>query len=196
MNESTVTPPIDPPYQEQDVLRRNIKRQLPVKITDDYALAMSRQRTVVEGQLDEEVAEFAQAKDDHKAKVIKLEDEIKRLRSIIRSNHEDRPVLCVEVYRREEGNGGFVDTYRTDTGERIEERSITIAEAQRLLPGVEGVAPSGGPILDRVGSAQDNDEDDSDEEDEDDDGVEPTPAQKAARESRKARKARQKGKAK
>jgi len=209
-----------------DIVRRGIKRTLPCELTDAEFMQIARQRVDKEALLDQVQGDFDKLKAKHKAQVEELEGEIGTMRRELHTGEQDRTVLCVEVFRRADDGTGWIHTLRTDKlsaafavaigmgathddaraqaaqAAEVERRPATPTEAQRYLPGVEGVAEERrGPLLDqaaavqaaeRAGDAESADDEDNDEDDapEDDGIAELTPAQKAASESAAARKAR------
>jgi hypothetical protein len=165
-----------------DVVRRGIKRTLPCDLTEAEFLRIARQRVDKEALLDQVVEDFDKIKAKHKSAVDELQGEIDKARQELHTGQQDRTVLCVEVFRRDEAGSGWVDTLRMDVltaaftaaiadgatlaearrgaaeRARVEYRPATPTEAQRYLPGVEGyavdAAASKGPLLDQAAAAQ------------------------------------------
>ena len=205
------------PKPAYDVLRRYLKRNLPVKLTreeqTDIAIAAAKQRLEIkqlEGDLDAE-KKRRQAQINEKQREVDVKDRE------LATGEQERIVSCDEIFR-----DGMVFVVRTDTWEEFESRPATAQEAQKFLPGVESTLNTSptdraAPLLDQAAAAQGkapaNDDaaaaepdggadaeagDDQDDPESEDDGLsEQTPAQRAAAESAKARKARRaKGKTK
>jgi hypothetical protein len=81
--------------------------------------------------IDNETAEMDAAKKLAKAKIEEHEAELKRVRLELNQGKLDKPVRCEEqfFYRV-----GLVRIVRTDTGEVIDSRAMTVAERQPSLP--------------------------------------------------------------
>lgn len=182
-----------------DIVRRGIKRTLPCDLTEAEFLRIARQRVDKEALLDQVVEDFDKIKAKHKSAVDELQGEIDKARQELHTGQQDRTVLCVEVFRRDDGGSGWVDTLRMDVltaaygaaialaatpdearrgaaeQARVEFRPATPTEAQRYLPGVEGyavdAAASKGPLLDQAAAAQGRARAVGGDEDSEDDGV-------------------------
>lgn len=188
MSYTTTTP-------SHDVLRRHLKRALPVKLTrdeqTDIAIATSKKRLNVK-QLEQDLdAE----KKRRQGQINEMQREIDTSDRELATGEQERIVECNEVFR-----DGMVFVVRTDTWEEFESRPATAQEAQRSLPAVEATPQSGLvvhaalPVDDEPRTTEDEAPDDpDDDDDEPDDGLsEPTLAQAAAAESKAARAARRK----
>ena len=200
--EPTATTETTPPTPE-DIVRRHIKRVLPVKLTDAEQLAIARdaaKKRRVQRQLENDLADETKKR---KQQIAELEKEIATHDRELDTGEQDRVVPCDEVFR-----AGLVWTRRTDTGKLFESRPATPQEANRYLPGVEstlGQLPANAPLLDQAVAAQgkasappedaasSEPDDEVSDEPEDDGLTELTPAQRAAKEATDARKARRNG---
>jgi hypothetical protein len=202
---ATAQTPLD--LLTSDIVRRHVKRVLPVALADDEMLEIARdaaKKRRVLRQLEKDL-------DDEKAKrnqqIKELQKEIDTHDRELDTGEQERVVLCDELFR-----SGTVYMRRSDTGDEFEPRPATAQEAQRYLPAVESTlhtlpTNANAPLLDQAAAAQGrgaveaepeddgaNAEEDSDEP-EDDGLTELTPAQIAAREDAAMRKAnRAKGK--
>lgn len=150
-----------------NVIQRGIKRTLPCRITEAEFNQIAKQRVDKEALREQVVADFDRLKSKHKASIEEFDAEIRQAGKELHTGEQDRIVICTSLFRRADDGAGWVDVMRTDTGEVIEQRPCTPAEAQRFLPGVEGSAPSDGPILDIDLLAQEAEEGDDDEDEPD-----------------------------
>lgn len=195
------TPPIELP--PADVIRRHVKRSLPVSLRDDELLDIAKENAKKRRMLRQLEADLAAEKEKRNQQIKELQREIDTHDRELDTEEQERIVLCDEIFR-----AGTVFTRRSDTGEEFEPRPATPQEAQRYLPAVESTMHTLPGALDHAAAAQGRvvaatdaaeGEDDEDAEEPEDDGLtELTPAQIAAKESASARKARRatKGKAK
>jgi len=199
--------------QPADVIRRHVKRMLPVKLDDEELLEIARDAAKKRRNLRQLENDLADEQSKRKQQIKELQREIDTHDRELDTGDQERVVLCDEIFR-----AGTVYVRRSDTLEEFEPRPATAQEAQRYLPAVESTLNTlpidrNAPLLDQAAAAQsaelesDGDssevlvdlEDDDDPVDEDDGLTERTPAQIAAAESKAARKARRqagKGKAK
>ena len=139
-----------------DVIRRGIKRTLPCDLTDAEFMQIAKQRVDKEALLDQLEADFDKIKTKHKVQVEELDGEIGKARQELHTGQQDRTVLCVEVFRRAEDGTGWVHTLRMDTipPSEVERRPASPSEAQRYLPGVEGMPVDEGAPLEQAAAAQ------------------------------------------
>ena len=209
---TAVTPLLD--QQPADVIRRHVKRMLPVKLDDEELLEIARDAAKKRRNLRQLENDLADEQSKRKQQIKELQREIDTHDRELDTGDQERVVLCDEIFR-----AGTVYVRRSDTLEEFEPRPATAQEAQRYLPAVESTLNTlpidrTAPLLDQAAAVQaiepanDGesseslvDQDDDDEPDDEDDGLtERTPAQLAAAESKAARKARRqagaKGKAK
>jgi hypothetical protein len=185
------------PIEHADVIRRHIKRTLPVKLgrdeLTDIAIVAARKRR----QLRELEADLGAEKKKRQQQIDELQREIDVHDRELDTEEQERVVTCNEVFR-----DGLVWTIRTDTNDEFESRPATAQEAQRYLPAMESALQVGpaAPLLDKAAAAQAREDagsgDDSvprDLESDEDDGLGESPpadetsAQRAARESEEAR---------
>lgn len=166
---------IDP---NSDVVRRNIKRELPCRLSEEEFTRIARQRATKEAERDELEADLAKEKKRRQDQIDELDDEISKMGRELRTGEQDRTVPCNEVFHRASDGTGWIHTIRLDTLDEVERRPATAHETQRYLPGTDG--PSGG-LLEDAQRAQRSAQDDvpagtpeHDEEDGDDQGDEAT----------------------
>lgn len=146
-----------------NIIHRGLKRTLPCKLTNDELLRIAKQRTSEEALRDQVVADFDRIKSKHKVQLEEFDDKINKARQELHTEEQDRQVVCTSVFYRDGAGQSWVVVYRTDTSALVEQRPASPVEAQRHLPGVDGAAPIGGPILDRlqvVGPAAETDGED------------------------------------
>lgn len=108
---------------------RTIKRELPVKLSDHelnlfggYIAEKHKEKGRLKDQLKRVVAEY-------KGQLLKLEEDINRLAEARVKGEETRPVMCEERW-----HSGAIQVVRLDSGEVIDARPATLADAQETLP--------------------------------------------------------------
>jgi hypothetical protein len=204
-----------------DIVKRYVKRVLPVDLTDDELLKIAREAAKKRRVLRQLENDLADEVKQRKQRIAELEKEITTHDRELDTEQQERVVICDEIFR-----SGLVYTRRSDTGEEFEPRPATALEAQRFLPAVESTLhtlPSdrAAPLLDQAAAAQavagandapggvasdeeaagandpgsddDAPPDDEDAEEPEDDGLtERTPAQAAVRDAAVNREARRK----
>jgi hypothetical protein len=199
-----------PPTQlpPADVIRRHVKRMLPVALADEEMLKIAIDAAKKRRVLRQLEADLADEQAKRKQQIKELQKEIDTHDRELDTGEQERVVLCDEIFR-----AGTVYVRRSDTGEEFEPRPASAQEAQRYLPAVESTLHTlptdrAAPLLDQAAAAQaatpanddappDDDADDDSDAPEDDGLAEPlTSAQKAARESERARAKRRKAGAK
>lgn len=150
MNTDTNHGPLGQDTIREDIIRRGIKRTLPVKLDRDELLEISIAKSKKEqlvAQLEEDLSvEMKKRKDQIK----EAEDEIKAMGRELVTGHQDRVVPCNEVFR-----SGMVFVIRTDDQRVVEKRPANAQEAQRYLPAVENSAPPAN-VLDQARAKQAN----------------------------------------
>jgi len=178
--ETTITATLS---TSEDVVRRNIKRELPCLLTEAEFTRISRQRVAKEAELAQLQADLTRETKKRKDQIGELEDEIGKMGRELHTEHQDRTVPCNDVFRRDALDGtGWIHTIRLDTFAEVERRPATAHETQRYLPGTEG---PGAGLLDEARakqqqrSAQDDVPTDEATEDEDEDEGDDAPASKS-----------------
>jgi hypothetical protein len=116
--------------------RRDV-RNLSCRLTEPEFLDRSRSLAAVTNDIATETARQVDAKAEMKAKLAGLQAQQARLASTVARGEEYRDV---EVSIEPDDISLCVRTFRTDTGECIEERPMQEHERQRVLPGVETTA--------------------------------------------------------
>lgn len=123
-----------------------INRYLVVKLDEEQVALRSAKLAQTVGDLVSKRNELDALKDVTKTQVKTIEgeiavfdEEIDRLARAVRDRSEMQMVAC-ETRRNDLANPPLIETYRTDTGERIDFRPQTVEERQRPLPfpGTEG----------------------------------------------------------
>lgn len=102
-------------------------RNLPVLLTDEELLRRGKRIAAIEEDIGRVEYTLTSAKGQHKAEVTRLEGERAQLSRDIRNGYEHR---SVEVEVRHDYRAATVVTSRTDTGEVIDTRTMTIEERQ------------------------------------------------------------------
>jgi hypothetical protein len=140
---------------QDDVIRRNIPRELPCKLTDEEFTRIARQRATKEAERDELVDDLAREKKKRQDQIDDVDDEISKMGRELHTGFQERTIKCVEVFRKGPDGVGYVHTLRVDTYEEVERRPATAHETQRHLPSVEGGVEGGtGGILDTARERQ------------------------------------------
>lgn len=138
-----------------DVVRRNVKRELACKLTVEDELRISKTMVVKKRELRELEADLAREKKKRQEQIDDLEDEVRRMEADLDRGAEDRTVPCNDVFRRAEDGTGWIVTVRLDTFDEVERRAASAHETQRYLPSMDG---SG--ILDEAARRQRSAQDD------------------------------------
>jgi len=107
-----------------------LTRDLLVRLSDSEIAMKARAREEVEEKKSEIEREKKQAIDDFNARIEECYDEIDRLREIVRTGFERRPITCVGERDPEHGRIVFV---RPDSGEVVDWRPMTTAEKQLVI---------------------------------------------------------------
>lgn len=116
------------------IIRRNLRRDQPVKLTKDELLERMQSFTVKDAERDELAEELARETKKRKQQLEELDDEIGHLKRCIRTGEEDRSVPCFERLERRSDGTWEVVLIRQDTGAVVERRGASAAELQRNLP--------------------------------------------------------------
>jgi len=113
-----------------DIIKRNLKRELPCALDDDEVLIHARAATKKRAELRVIEAEIAEERKKQKERVAGVEKEIARLDAIVESGKERRIVVCHEKWAN-----GAVHLVREDTGEVVDTRQATAADRNLVVPG-------------------------------------------------------------
>jgi hypothetical protein len=136
----------DRPNLTLDVVKRNVKRVLPCKLTDEELLRIARMRTGKEAEHDQLVNDADIDAKKRKAQIKEYADEILAMRRELHSGYQERTILTNEVFEKDARGECWIVVYRLDSGEPTGERHpATPAEMQRYLP--DFGAPGGGGLL-------------------------------------------------
>jgi hypothetical protein len=136
--------------QSDDVIRRNVARELYCKLSEDEFVRISRTRVNKEAERDQLVEDLDVETKKRKQQIKLLEDEIGKMGRELRTGEQERTVKTNEVFRNEEGTG-WVVVVRLDTFDEVERRPATAHETQRYLPNMDA---GGGGLLDKAARAQ------------------------------------------
>lgn len=152
--ETTDTSNAEPrPNLTIEIVKRNVKRVLPCKLSDEELLRIARMRTAKENEHDQLVAEADLDAKKRKAQIKEYADEILSMRRELHSGYQDRTILTNEVFEKDAQGNCWIVVYRMDTGEPTKERwPASPAEMQRHLPMDE--AGSGGGLLAQAAKVQ------------------------------------------
>jgi hypothetical protein len=138
-------------YSDDTIVRRNIKRELYCKLTDEEQLRIAKTRSVKEAELEELEGDLDREKKKRKEQIDELGDEVKKMGRELRTGEQERTVACDEVFRMIDGTG-FIVVVRKDTYAEVERRPANAHESQRYLPGVDGPGATG--LLDQANAAR------------------------------------------
>ena len=108
-------------------------RKLPVRLGDAEILEAGRKAAAISGQMEELEAQEEQAKAKAaaaKKQAENLDRDVRRLQFTVRQGSEDRDV---EVITECDMRTGTVTERRTDTGEILLERDMTVEESQGVM---------------------------------------------------------------
>lgn len=141
-----------PDIEKDDIIRKNIPRELPCKLTDEEFVRISRQRVGKEAERAELAEELGRETKKRKEQIEGYDELIKKMGRELHTGFQDRTVKCIEVFKMGADRVGYVHTLRTDTWKEVERRPATAFETQRHLKGVDD-QPSGG-ILDEARARQ------------------------------------------
>lgn len=126
-----------PDYTDDTTVRRNIKRELYCKLTDEEQLRIAKTRATKEAELEELEGDLEREKKKRKEQIDELSDEVKKMGRELRTGEQERTVACDEVFRVIDGTG-FIVVVRKDSFLEVERRPANAHESQRYLPGVDG----------------------------------------------------------
>lgn len=113
-----------------DIIKRNLKRELPCALDDDEVLIHARAAAKKRAELCTIQLEIADERKKQKERVATVAKEIARLDGIVESGKERRIVVCHEKWAN-----GAVHLVREDTGEVVDTRQATAADRNLVVPG-------------------------------------------------------------
>lgn len=112
------------------VVRKEIGKILPVKLTDKELLAAGREAADSQEELRDVEGQAKAASDEYKGKMKAITGRIVRLASLVRAGYEHREVACEQVFDYE---AGTLKVTRLDTREIVERRPLRSDERQMVL---------------------------------------------------------------
>lgn len=133
-----------------DVVRRNIPRELPCKLTDEEFTRIAKTRAQKEAERDELEDDLQREKKKRTDQIDAIEDEIGKMGRELRTGEQERTVKCNEVFRKLDDGTGWIFVIRQDTFAEVERRPATAHETQRYLPSADGT----GSLLDQAAARQ------------------------------------------
>jgi hypothetical protein len=133
MNTEETTEATDntPPPSPHKITARNIKRELPCKLTDAQLLEVATVKADLEAELDELQDQFADVKRDWGKRLEETEKRIDHLGGELRARARKSVVIC---HDRIDAVTRMVETIREDTGEVVDRRVANLFEAGQVLP--------------------------------------------------------------
>lgn len=153
-----------PDITQDDVIRRNIPRELPCKLNDEEFTRISRSRVAKEAERDELVDDLQREKKKRQDQIDDVEDLIAKMGRELHTGYQERTIKCIEVFRKGADGVGYVHTLRTDTWAEVERRPATAFETQRHLKVVDEAPSNGaGGILDEARARQRSAQSDGDD---------------------------------
>lgn len=132
------------PYEPVgDVLKKGIKRELPVRLTDIERLEIAEAKAKLEAELDEHRAEESDRRREASEREKEIEKRIAVMGAELRTREQRRVVICYE--RWEAGQVVIVrqDVDPVDAESVVERRAANLAEAQKVMPGAGQPAKNG-----------------------------------------------------
>lgn len=109
---------------------KRFSESLICQLTADEVAERADRAARLQHDHDELAAEMASAAKGYKAKLVRIEDEQRRLLDEVRTRQGYRPVECE---RQPDYEAGLLRTVRLDTGEIVRQRQLTPEERQTLL---------------------------------------------------------------
>lgn len=123
-----------PPPAQHKIIAKNIKRELPCKLTDAQLLDVATTKADLEAERDELEEQFADVKRDWSKRIDEAEKRIDHLGTEIRARARKSVVIC---HDRVDRITRMVETVREDTGEVVDRRVANLFEAGQILPQTE-----------------------------------------------------------
>lgn len=132
--ENTEPTATDAPPSQHKIIARNIKRELPSKLTDAQLLEVATHKADLEAELEEMHDQFADTKRDWSKRLEDVEKRIEHLGGEIRSRSRKSVVIC---HDRVDSITRMVETVREDTNEIVDRRVANLFEASHVMPKTE-----------------------------------------------------------
>ncbi|MDR4483865.1 MAG: hypothetical protein R3B95_11740 [Nitrospirales bacterium] len=107
--------------------KRYIERDLPCKLTNEELLSIGKRLGALSDECEKRAVEKAAFNKELKEQEEKAQDEMSVLRRELRTGIQPRIIECEE---RHDFERGAVTIMRLDTGEIVEERTMTLADRQ------------------------------------------------------------------
>jgi hypothetical protein len=117
--------------KEEDVKVENFRRHLAVVLTDDEVADRAQRSAQLLKERDHRELEFKEQAKANKQVIARMDGDLRELAAEVRERKTYQDVNCE---RRFNWTKGTVIEIRTDTGEQIDSRPMTEAEAQKALP--------------------------------------------------------------
>lgn len=129
--ENTETTTTEAPPVTSKIIARNIKRELPSRLTDVQLLEVATNKADLEAELEETQDQFADNKREWSKRLEDIEKRIDHLGGEIRSRSRKSVVIC---HDRVDAITRMVETVREDTGEIVDRRVANLFEASQVMP--------------------------------------------------------------
>jgi hypothetical protein len=119
--------------KQPDVILTDTTFTLPLecKLTDQDVVAKADEYAVLDADIEKLELELKSIKDDYNSKIKKLQCKAKGILHCIKTKTEVREVVCSE---EKDFVSDIATTYRSDTGEKVRTRKLTMKEIQMDLP--------------------------------------------------------------
>jgi hypothetical protein len=118
----------------ENIVRKNIRRELPVALTNNEFVELARYKARLELERDEAESTFAERKNEHAQRLKDLEARIGKAGAELRTGEQKRVVECVQRYVRSGEHAGKVETVRLDTDEVVERHAADLLESRQAVP--------------------------------------------------------------
>jgi hypothetical protein len=136
----------------EEIHRTDIRRELPVKLTDEEMFEIHLHKCKLEDQLEEAEQDLADVKADWKTKIEVLESQIAEKRGWLRTGEQKRVVKCYERWR-----GNLLEVVREDTSAVVDTRTSTLKDTQPDLPELAQAQADAAKTQSDAGVSEDDD---------------------------------------
>lgn len=123
------------PVVAEDIVKRDIMRELPCKLTDEQLLEVAINKAEAEAALEELESDFKDVKEEWSVRIAQSEKRIAEMGAELRTKEQKRVIKCYERFV-----AGTIEVVRSDTKEVVERRAANLSEAQRALPATDAKA--------------------------------------------------------
>jgi hypothetical protein len=146
----------------ENIVRKNIRRELPVPLTDLEFVELSRYKANLELEREEAESAFAERKNDHTQRLKDLDARIGKAGAELRVGEQKRVVECLQRYVKTGEHAGKVETVRLDTNEVVERHAADLLESRQAVPDdeVSDDMLEQAAKMQREGNVEENDEGD------------------------------------